>query len=330
MMRRANNGKFCVVSVVALYIRWYNNIVYSWVRCRYSFKLSGVFFRMSYVPMKEMLLAAQRDGYGVGAFNIVNEQTARACIALAEEMRAPMLLQTSMVPLSVYGPEGMMDLLRPLAEKARVPVAVHLDHCTDPDFVKRCIDAGFTSVMMDASKLPPEENIAVTRDVVDYAHARGAVVEGELGAIVKAKDDLAARQSGEGAVSLEAARDYMARTGVDAFAPAVGTAHGLYRGEPKLNFELVRAIVALGMAPLVVHGGTGLSDENFRKLIAAGASKINISTAIKIAYYEGIAGYIQAHPDEKEQPLAIDQAAIAAVQDVVRRHIALFGTAHRV
>ena len=281
-----------------------------------------------YVDMGRLLTRAVTGGYAVGAFNIVNDLTAAAAIRAAEELHSPIILQTSVSTVKEIGAEHLIALLSDLAKRASVPVAVHLDHCTDPALVRKCIDLGWSSVMIDLSKASFEENIRITREIVQYANQKGVTVEGELGSIVGVEDDIVVHAGEEGLATPEGAEEFASRTGVGAFAPAIGTAHGLYKGTPNVRFDLFDQIKRLVSCPLVVHGGTGLSEDVFRKLVAAGAAKINISTAIKIAYCEGMLEYTAAHADENN-PLRLDRFATERVMACVKEHIRIFGSENK-
>ena len=281
-----------------------------------------------YVDMGQLLARAVAGGYAVGAFNIVNDLTAAAAIRAAEELHSPIILQTSVSTVKEIGAEHLIAMLSDLAKRASVPVAVHLDHCTDPALVRKCIDLDWSSVMIDLSKSSFEENIRVTRAIVQYADQKGVTVEGELGSIVGVEDDIVVHAGEEGLATPEGAEEFVKRTGVGAFAPAIGTAHGLYKGAPNVRFDLFDQIKRRVPCPLVVHGGTGLSEDAFRKLVAAGAAKINISTAIKIAYCEGMLEYAAAHADENN-PLRLDRFATERVMCCVKEHIRIFGSGNK-
>lgn len=278
-----------------------------------------------FVNMEYILTRAVAGGYAVGAFNIVNDLTAAAAIRAAEELHSPIILQTSVSTAKEIGGEHLIALLSDLAKRATVPVAVHLDHCTDPAMVRRCMELGWSAVMIDLSKASFEENIRTTREIVQEAQKKGVTVEGELGSIVGVEDDIVVREGEEGLATPEGAEEFVRRTGVGAFAPAIGTAHGLYHGTPHVRFDLFEQIKKRVPCPLVVHGGTGLSEDVFRKLVATGAAKINISTAIKIAYCQGMAEYTQAHADENN-PLRLDRFVTERVKACVSEHIRIFGS----
>ena len=276
----------------------------------------------------EMLRQAAKAKYAVGAFNILNELTARAVVKACEELRAPVILQTSTATVRQIGALNLIGFLRSIADNAAVPVSVHLDHCKDPGLCRACIDAGWPSVMIDGSHLPLAENIAVTRGIVEYAAARGVCVEGELGAIGGVEDDISVSDEDAHLASLEDSLAFTGQTNVDLFAPAIGTAHGLYKGAPKLNFERFEQIRKATLQPLVVHGGTGLSPDVFRRLISIGASKINISTAVKIAYLGGIREFLSGNPDIKD-PLKLDAYVEGRVMETAKEHIEIFGAVNR-
>lgn len=278
---------------------------------------------MSYVNMETILEKARENRYAVGAFNIVNYLTAKAAVEAAEALEQPIILQTSVKTVKAFGIEEMMSYLKPIAEQAKVEVAVHLDHSTDVEFTKACIDSGWSSVMYDGSQLSLEENIKNTREIVEYAKAKNVTVEGELGAIVGVEDDIVVLEGNHAHAKPDDCRIYLQETGVHAFAPAVGTAHGVYKGEIRIDYELFDEINQFSPCPLVLHGGTGLTDEMFHRLIGLGASKVNISTAIKIGYCRGMAEYTKAHPEQND-PLKLDAFTKEQVKKVVTEHIRFF------
>lgn len=283
---------------------------------------------MSIVNLADVMQPAAREGYAVAAFNIVNFQTAQAIIQAAEAIRSPLILQTSVSTVKAIGPEPLIHFLKDLAVNAKVPVAIHLDHCTDIDLALLCADLGWSSVMVDLSKLPFEENLRETARVAVYCHARGVSVEGELGAILGVEDQIVVSERDASLADPDLSVEYCRETKIDAFAPAIGTAHGLYKGVPKVEFDLLRTITERVECPTVVHGGTGLSDRAFRRCIENGASKINISTAVKIAWCQGMLSYLQAHSAENN-PLKSDAAAMQAVAETAAAHMKLFGSENR-
>ncbi len=204
----------------------------------------------------------------------------------------------------MFGPEALAAAFRKLSEPIDVPVAIHLDHCTDVSLCCRCVDAGYTSVMIDASKKPFEENVTMTRAVVDYAHARGVSVEGELGTITGVEDQVRVTENEAALCDPEKALEFVDRTGVDAFAPAIGTAHGIYTiRDPKLHFDLLETINTLVnsptiRAPIVIHGGTGLPEQSVRRLVSLGGAKLNVSTELKHVLVDEVFAYVTSHRNE--------------------------------
>ena len=234
------------------------------------------------VNLNDVLTPA--GGYAVGLFNTVNLEMARGVLAAAEEQNAPVIIGTAEVLLP-YGPlEELSWLLLPMARRAKVPVVVHLDHCLHYETCRRALELGFTSVMYDCSTDPYEENVRKVREMVELAHSYGATVEAELGHVGDNPAEGSAPVSPEACyTSPEEARDFVEKTGVDALAVAVGTAHGAYRFPPKLDFDRISRIAQAVHVPLVLHGGSGLSDDDFREAIRRGIAKVNIFTDINVA-----------------------------------------------
>lgn len=228
-----------------------------------------------------VLRDAQQTKTAVAAINILNDLTTRAVVKAAERAFRPVILQPSTGTVRRYGAEAFARLAGSVRKAAEVPVVLHLDHCTDDTLARQCVRAGWDSVMMDYSALPYEENVTRTRRMADYAHIYGVAVEGEIGVIQGVEEDIAHMTAS--LASYEETMDYIAQTGIDAVAPAIGTAHGVYAKHPELNFTLVEKLRSQPV-PIVIHGGTGLSIGDFERLIACGAAKINISTALKQAY----------------------------------------------
>lgn len=277
---------------------------------------------MSKVTMNEMLTAVRKQGYAVGAFNIFNYVSARAVITAAEKQNKPVILQTSVGTVKYYGVKETAGMVKDLITHAKVPVYLHLDHCTEADFAKECVDAGWDAVMIDASQYSLAENIRITKEVVDYAHAQKVVVEGELGVIEGVEEEIQAA-SGKLADYQECLQ-YVTASGVDIFAPALGTAHGVYKGTPRIDFNLARQLGGGLGQPLVCHGGSGLSPETFRRLITDGISKVNISTALKHAYLGTARQYLDTNPDVSA-PLKLEAAMFAALEATAAEHIQIFG-----
>lgn len=260
---------------------------------------------MSLVNMKELLAKAQQGGYAVGSFSIANMEMILGVIKAAEETKSPIILQIAEVrlnhsPLAIIGPAMLAA-----AEQAKVPVAVHLDHGTSLACIKQALALGFTSVMFDGSHLPLEENIAMTKAVIEAAKPYGAAVEAEIGCVGGSEDgseDIAMR-----CTSPEQAKYFYEETGVDALAIAIGNAHGFYKQAPELRFDILEKVRDTVSVPLVLHGGTGIEPEDFIRCHQSGIKKINIATAtfaavensVRQAYHEGrIGGYYDLHGAE--------------------------------
>jgi len=272
--------------------------------------------------MKPMLASARRLGYAVGAFNIVDYNSARAVVRAAEELRAPVILQTSVKTVKFWGAPTIGSWLRELAATSPVPVAVHLDHCTTLEVIVQCIAAGWTSVMIDASDKPFEENLALTKKVLEITESVGVGVEAELGAIGGVEDDKQVADEDAHLVDPDKAMAFCTLP-LAVFAPAIGTAHGLYKSAPKIAFDRLDALGRRTPMPFALHGGTGLSDEVFQRCIRLGCAKVNISTQLK---HDFIDGFVEHHLDKKEyEPLKPLRAQFDRVKQQVSQKIRLFG-----
>ncbi len=278
---------------------------------------------MSIVTAKEMLIEATKGKYAVGAFNITSLVQLEAVVDAAVETKSPVIIQTSVKPSQFYKAAVLVAIYRSLAESAPVPVCLHLDHCTDVAYCKTCADAGYTNIMIDASKQSFEENIRQTKEIVDHCHRHGDIsVEGELGTVSGVEDQIKVTEDEAQLANPEQSVEFVERTGLDLFAPAIGTAHGVYKTkEPKVHFERLEKVYQLlnGKAvrvPLVVHGGTGLPPEYVERLIAMGGSKFNVSTELKYTLIDTTSEYIQAHREEYD-PGKVD----AAVRDATRKAV---------
>jgi fructose-bisphosphate aldolase class II len=275
--------------------------------------------------MKDLLDRALADRYGVAAFNVVNDLTIEAVLAAAVEERAPVILQTSVKTVKMYGRAQLYDIFRALVRDVPVPVTLHLDHCPDRAVISDCLRGGWNSVLFDAHELDVAENLRQTTEVVAEARAVGAHVEGEIEGIQGVEDDLGSDDAAA-VQSLEVAVDFIERTGVDCFAPAIGNAHGQYKQAPVLNAQRITDLVAATGIPMALHGGTGLSDEQFTDLIARGCAKVNISTALKETYMKsGLEFLREAGERDKWDPPSLFRHQREAVVEMARHHIRLFG-----
>lgn len=278
------------------------------------------------VSGKELFQAAKKGGYAVGAFNVNNMEIIQAIIEAAEEVNSPVFLQASQGGISYAGIEYIAGLAKTAAAKAKVPVALNLDHGTSFTQVVQCIRHGFSAVMIDGSQHPFEENIAITQKVVEVAHPNGVSVEAELGRIGGVEDDIVVDAADATFTDPKEAAEFVERTNVDALAIAIGTAHGVYKGEPKLDFERLAEIAAATPVPLVLHGASGVSDEAIRKAVPHGICKINIDTELRVAFSKAVHEIVKTKPQEID-PRKLLGPAREAMKEVVKTKMRLFGCA---
>lgn len=281
---------------------------------------------MGLVSIKELLARAEAGEYAVGAFNCNNMEIVQAIIEAAKEEKAPVILQASQGAISYAGINYIVALVREAASEAKIPVALHLDHGTDFNQVMLCIRYGFSSVMIDGSRYPLEENIAITKKVVEVARAVGVSVEGELGRIRGTEDEIKVTERDAFFTDPEEARIFVRETEVDALAVSIGTAHGRYRGKPELDFSRLAKIRKAAGIPLVLHGSSGVPDDDIKQAIALGVRKINIDTNIREAFVSGMRKVIDNNPDEID-PRKILGPAREAAREIIREKIRLFGCA---
>jgi len=283
---------------------------------------------MSFVTTKEMLKEAQKGRYAIGAFNANNMEIIQAIVETAEEEKAPVILQASQGAIKYAGLESIVAMVKVMAEKVKIPVALHLDHGTDYYQNIKCLRAGFTSLMFDGSKLPFDENVEMTKKVVEMAHACDIPVEAELGQIGKMGD------SDEPGVALERVKESMAvpeealkfveLTEIDFLAAAVGTIHGCRTPFAKLDIPRIEKIRELTGVPLVLHGASGANDEEVRKGIAAGICKINIDTRIRLYFVKKMREVLEKNPEEID-PRKILGPAKDAAKEIIRDRMRVFG-----
>jgi fructose-bisphosphate aldolase class II len=278
---------------------------------------------VSLVDLKTLMTRAEEGKYAVGAFNCNNMEIVQAIIEAAEAEKTPVIIQASQGAIKYAGLAYITGLVKVAAAQASVPVCLHLDHGTSFEQVIRCIRDGFTSVMIDGSKLPLEENIALTKKVLDVARAAGVSVEAELGKIGGTEDDISVSEREALMTDPEEARYFVEKTGVDALAIAIGTAHGRYKGEPKLDFARLKRVRELVEIPIVLHGSSGVPDEAIRTAIGLGVRKVNIDTNIREAFVKGVREAIAADPDEID-PRKVLGPAREEMTRVVREKIRLF------
>lgn len=279
---------------------------------------------MALVTGKKILDKAVAGHYAIGAFNVHNMETVQAVVNVAAQENAPVIIQTSASTVKYAGANFLAANVKAAAEMVDIPIALHLDHATSYQQVVECIRAGYTSVMIDGSKLPYDENVALTRKVVELAHYAGVSVEAELGKVGGTEDDLTVDEREATFTVPEEAVKFIEDTGVDYLAIAIGTAHGVYKWEPKLDLERLKKIRSMVSVPLVLHGASGVPDDGLRDAIACGINKINLATDLKIPMAKAIRDIFMADPDE-DDPRKYLGAAREAVEAVVRDKIRVIG-----
>jgi len=278
---------------------------------------------MSLVAMSQVLIPARRGGYAVGAFEVWNLESVQAVVAAAEGLSQPVILQVGPYEADYAGLEDISLMAFFYARRARVPVAVHLDHGDTFERVMRCISHGFTSVMLDVSHLPYSENVAATKEVVRVAHACGASVEGELGRIGGGETGIDVTNEDVHLTNPDQAFEFVNETGIDALAVAIGTVHGFYKSKPNIRLGLLEEIARKVAVPLVLHGGSGTPDSDVRKAISFGIAKVNICTELVAAFADT---FVNEH---KEQDFRYTVPGVftkprAAAKKLVEEKIRLF------
>lgn len=281
---------------------------------------------MSLVTSEQMLLDARKGGYAVGAFNVENMEMVKAVIRAAEEMRSPVMLQTTPSTVTYITLKTFYGMAAAEALKATVPVCLHLDHGSSFTLAVQAMYAGYTSVMIDGSHEEFEQNIAVTKKVVDVAAPLGIPVEAELGKVGGKEDDLEAEADTN--TDPQEAKEFVERTGVSSLAIAIGTAHGFYAGTPVLEKERVSEIKKAVSVPLVLHGASGLSDRDVKECVLRGICKVNFATELRVAYTDACKKLFAEKPDTFD-PKKLGKAGMEAVRELVKGRMKICGCANR-
>lgn len=284
---------------------------------------------MPVVSLDKILSDAFDKRYGVPAINVFNDLTLEAVLAAAVQSSSPLIVQTSVKTVKSIGSDVLFDMWTSMTEGIEVPVALHLDHCPERAVITECLERGWNSVLFDASHLSVEENTRQTIEVVAEARRYGAHVEGEIESITGVEDgigsDTVARRQ-----DLRVALDFLERTQVDVFAPSIGNAHGTYKAAPELDFQRVSDIVAAHPVPIALHGGSGLSEQQFHELIDRGCAKVNISTALKETFMKSNLAFLRdTEAKGKWDPPSLFGAVRQDVIDLARSLMELFGSAGR-
>lgn len=282
---------------------------------------------MALVTTKEMLLKAQEGHYAVGAFNVENMEMVMAVIGAAEELNSPVILQTTPSTVKYAGLDYYLANVKVAAGKASVPVAMHLDHGSSFELAMQALRAGYTSIMIDGSHESFEDNIAVSKAVADACRPSDIPVEAELGKVGGKEDDL---DGGEGNAHTDPqeAKEFVERTGVSSLAVAIGTAHGIYKGEPKIDLDRLSEIREVVSVPLVLHGGSGIPDETIKESIRRGIAKVNYATELRIAFSNGVKKVLAENPDVID-PKKYGAAGRDSVKEFVKGRMEVCGSINR-
>lgn len=276
---------------------------------------------MFIISSKTMLKKAQQEGYAVPAFNIHNLETLQVVVETAAELRSPLIVAGTPGTFSYAGVGNIVAIAAELAKEWNHPLAIHLDHHEKIDDIEIKVAAGVRSVMIDGSHLPFADNIALVKNVVDYCHRYDVSVEAELGRLGGQEDDLIVDGKDALYTHPEQAREFINKTGIDSLAVAIGTAHGLYSAEPKLDFERLNQIRQRVDIPLVLHGASGLPTQDIKHAISLGICKVNVATELKIAFSDALKTYLSTHANAND-PRHYMVPAKAAMKEVVRKVIA--------
>ena len=280
---------------------------------------------MTLINTRELLQAAQAGRYAVPAFNIHNLETIQVVVRTAAELYSPVILAATPGTVAYAGAEFLLAMAVVAARKYPVPISLHLDHFQDPDMLIEMIDMGFPSVMIDASHHPLAENMAIVRSVVEYAHQRDVSVEAELGRLGGKEEDVDVDDSSAFLTDPAEAEEFVNSTGVDSLAVAIGTAHGLYKAPPRLDYKRLAEISLRLSVPLVLHGGSGVPDKSVQETIKRGICKVNIATELKVAFAAGVKEHFSVKP-EADDPRQYMEPGKALMKHVVRDKILMCGS----
>lgn len=281
---------------------------------------------MELVTTKDILKKAQEGKYAVGAFNVENMEMVMAVISAAEEMNSPVIMQTTPSTVKYAGLDYFLANAKVAASRAKVPVVMHLDHGSSFELASEAFRAGYTSIMIDGSHSSFEDNIKISKAVVDMCKSSGIAVEAELGKVGGKEDDL---DGGDGGFTdPKEAKLFVEKTGVDSLAVAIGTAHGLYKGEPKLDLDRLSQIKEVVSIPLVLHGGSGIPDSKVQESIKRGICKVNYATELRIAFTKGVTKYLEENKDTID-PKKYNKSGMDEVKQFVKEKIKVCGCENR-
>ncbi|WP_040477497.1 tagatose-bisphosphate aldolase subunit GatY [Halanaerobium saccharolyticum] len=283
---------------------------------------------MFIISNKNLLLDAQKRGYAVPAFNIHNLETTKVVVEAAEELNSPIIIAATPGTIRFAGARYLVNIMKSAAAESTVPIAFHLDHHENIEDIKESIKLGCKSVMIDASALDYEENIAKVKEVVEFARLYDVSVEAELGKLVGQEDDIKVSDADSQLTDPNLAADFVNRTGIDSLAVAIGTAHGLYKKDPKIDYKRLKAIENNVDVPLVLHGASGVPDKDVKKSIAMGITKVNIATELKIAFSDAVKSYFNENPDAND-PRKYLKPGKASMKELVKKKIKLCGSENK-
>lgn len=283
---------------------------------------------MSVVTTREMLLKAQSEGYAVGAFNVENMEMVQAVIGAAQELKAPVIVQTTPGTLEYGSPELFSAMVLEEAGKASVPVALHLDHGSSFELAARALKAGYTSIMIDGSKENFQKNVSLSSEVARMAHAMGIPVEAELGTVGGKEDQHSVSESEKAFTDPAEAEEFAKLTQVDSLAVGIGNSHGFYKGVPKLRFDILEETSKRVAIPIVLHGASGIPDEDVKKAIGLGICKVNFATELRVAFSGGLKEYLAKNPDTFD-PKKYSGAGREAVKKLVMHKLSVCGSTGR-
>ncbi|MBS3811750.1 MAG: class II fructose-1,6-bisphosphate aldolase [Halanaerobiales bacterium] len=283
---------------------------------------------MDLVPMADILKKADKEYYAVGGFNINNMEFLQGIIWAAEEAKSPLILQASEGAIKYIGMDYVVNMVEAAVKETEIPVALHLDHGSNYDVIMDCIRNGFSSVMFDGSKYPLKQNIRLTKEIVKAAHSVGVTVEAELGQIGGAEDDLEVDEKDASFTEPDEAEEFVKKTGVDALAIAIGTAHGVYKGKPELDFKRLKEIKARLDFPLVLHGASGVPKKDVIRAVTMGINKVNVNTAFQQVFTAKIRELLDNEP-ELYDPRKYCGPGRDAIKAKVKEKIKVLGSENR-
>lgn len=284
---------------------------------------------MELVTLKDILSKTRKEKYAVGGFNFNGYEDAQGIVDGAVAKNSPVILMSSMGAVSYIGIDQIVGMVKGMAKKLNIPVCLHLDHATDYDLIKEAIDLGYTSVMIDASAKPYEENIEITKKVVEYAKKFNCSVEAELGKIGGKEDNIVVTDESALFTDPNDVERFVNETKIDALAVAIGTSHGFYKKEPKIDFDRLEKIAKITDLPLVLHGGTGVPIEDIKKCIQLGMGKINIGTELKAAFSNAVRKAVADNPESQFDPRKYMTPVKVACAKIVREKIDVVGSANK-